>query len=179
MPTGAHAQKGIVLHSADLRGLGISVSAASVRAILIRHGLPPAPQRDALSWLPQLAHDPKVTPAWVLAGQAEDQLPHLTPDRRPPWAPVRIGPAARDHPTVPTQQRLRPHREGVPAAPRQQPAQRRKQQPIVRLEARPADLPPKNRQLMPEHENLQFLRPVTPGEGHDQLQQPADDDVQR
>jgi putative transposase len=34
----------------ELRGLGICVSATSVRAILLRHGLPPAPQRDELSW---------------------------------------------------------------------------------------------------------------------------------
>jgi putative transposase len=34
----------------ELRGLGISISATSVRTILIRHGLPPAPQRDELSW---------------------------------------------------------------------------------------------------------------------------------
>jgi putative transposase len=34
----------------ELRGLGISTSATSVRTILIRHGLPPAPQRDELSW---------------------------------------------------------------------------------------------------------------------------------
>jgi putative transposase len=34
----------------ELRNVGISVSATSVRAILIRHGLPPAPQRDELSW---------------------------------------------------------------------------------------------------------------------------------
>jgi putative transposase len=34
----------------ELQGLGISVSATSVRAILLRHGLPPAPRRDELSW---------------------------------------------------------------------------------------------------------------------------------
>jgi putative transposase len=34
----------------ELRGLGLSISATSVRTILIRHGLPPAPQRDELSW---------------------------------------------------------------------------------------------------------------------------------
>jgi putative transposase len=34
----------------ELRGLGISISATSVRTILIRQGLPPAPQRDELSW---------------------------------------------------------------------------------------------------------------------------------
>jgi len=34
----------------ELQGLGISVSATSVRAILLRHGVPPAPRRDELSW---------------------------------------------------------------------------------------------------------------------------------
>jgi putative transposase len=34
----------------ELLGLGVAVSPSSVRAILIRHGLPPAPERDVLSW---------------------------------------------------------------------------------------------------------------------------------
>jgi putative transposase len=34
----------------ELQNLGISVSATSVRTILARHGLRPAPQRDELSW---------------------------------------------------------------------------------------------------------------------------------
>jgi putative transposase len=34
----------------ELRSLGICVSATSVRTILLRHGLRPAPQRDELSW---------------------------------------------------------------------------------------------------------------------------------
>jgi putative transposase len=34
----------------ELRNVGISVSATSVRTILIGDGLPPAPQRDELSW---------------------------------------------------------------------------------------------------------------------------------
>jgi putative transposase len=34
----------------ELAGLGVVVSPSSVRAILIRHGLPPAPERDRLSW---------------------------------------------------------------------------------------------------------------------------------
>jgi putative transposase len=34
----------------ELQSLGIAVSATSVRTILIRHGLRPAPQRDELSW---------------------------------------------------------------------------------------------------------------------------------
>lgn len=34
----------------ELLGLGLAVSPSSVCAILIRHGLPPAPDRDRLSW---------------------------------------------------------------------------------------------------------------------------------
>jgi putative transposase len=34
----------------ELQSLGVSVSATSVRAILLRNGLPPAPQRDEHSW---------------------------------------------------------------------------------------------------------------------------------
>ena len=34
----------------ELHGLGIGVSASSVRSILIRHRLPPAPERDGPSW---------------------------------------------------------------------------------------------------------------------------------
>jgi putative transposase len=34
----------------ELSGLGFRVSASSVRAVLIRHRLPPAPERDGLSW---------------------------------------------------------------------------------------------------------------------------------
>ena len=34
----------------ELLGLGVAVSPSSVRMILIRHGLPPAPVRDRLSW---------------------------------------------------------------------------------------------------------------------------------
>ena len=34
----------------ELRGLGVTVSASSVRSILIRHGLPPATERDDVSW---------------------------------------------------------------------------------------------------------------------------------
>jgi putative transposase len=34
----------------ELQSLGICVSATSVRTILLSHGLPPAPQRDELSW---------------------------------------------------------------------------------------------------------------------------------
>jgi hypothetical protein len=50
---------------------------------------------------------------------------------------------------------------------------------VVGLEPRLANLPAKDRQLMAKHDNLEFLRPFLPTEEHDQLQQPAHNDVQR
>jgi putative transposase len=45
----------------ELRGLGISISATSVRTIVIRHGLRPAPQLDELSWRNFLRHHAATT----------------------------------------------------------------------------------------------------------------------
>jgi hypothetical protein len=58
---------------------------------------------------------------------------------------------------MPAQQRLRLNHEGLPAASRQDPAQRREQQPVVRHESRLTDLPAEDRQLVPEHENLELV----------------------
>jgi hypothetical protein len=45
-----HGEEGLLRIVGELRGLGVTVSATSVRAILARHGLPPAPERDDRSW---------------------------------------------------------------------------------------------------------------------------------
>ena len=47
------------------------------------------------------------------------------------------------------------------------------------LEPRLTGLSAKDRQLMAEHEDLEFLRPFLPTEEKDQLQEPAHDNVQR
>jgi hypothetical protein len=47
------------------------------------------------------------------------------------------------------------------------------------LEPRLADLPAKDRQLVAEHEDLELLLTITAAEQNDQLEQPADEDVQR
>jgi hypothetical protein len=78
---------------------------------------------------------------------------------------------------MPAKQRLRLHRERIPGAARQHPAERRQQQSVVRLESRPTCLPTKNGELMAEHENLQLLRPIASSDEHDQLQQAANDDI--
>jgi hypothetical protein len=71
------------------------------------------------------------SPSSGLARQPHDQLAHLSGDRRPAGPTVRIGPPASNKLAMPAHQRFRPYQESVPARPRQHPAHRRKQQPIV------------------------------------------------
>jgi hypothetical protein len=65
---------------------------------------------------------------------------------------------------VPAQQRLRPHRKRAPRAARRDSAERRQDQPVARLQARPTGLPAKDRQLLPEDEDLDLFRTIAPGE---------------
>jgi hypothetical protein len=75
------------------------------------------------------------------------------------------------------QKGFRLHREDVPGAARKHPAERRQEHSIVHLESRAPALPAKDRELVPEHEDLEFLRSVASSDEHDQLQQAAEDDV--
>jgi hypothetical protein len=75
-------------------------------------------------------------------------------------------------------ERLWPHHERVPGATWQHPAERRQQQPAVRLEPRLVGLAAKDRQLVAKHENLKLLLPIATSEQR-QLDQPARNDVQR
>jgi hypothetical protein len=74
---------------------------------------------------------------------------------------------------VPAQQRLRPHRELVPAAARHDPAERRYDEPVARLEPGLTHLPTEDRQLVPQHENLELLRTIPANEQQQKRQQPA------
>jgi hypothetical protein len=65
-----------------------------------------------------------------------------------------VGPAASDQPAMPGKRRLRRPREHSPSVARNHPAERREQDPIVRIKARPPDLAAKDRQLVTEDENL-------------------------
>ena len=66
--------------------------------------------------------------------------------------------------------RFRPDAEGVPRAERQHPTQRSKQEPVARLEARPASMPAQDRQLVTQHKDLQLLRALTAPEQHNSAQ---------
>jgi hypothetical protein len=94
------------------------------------------------------------------------------------WDYLRISRASWNPMAMPGQECLRAHRERNPTLARKYPAERRQQEPIVYLEARPPDLAAKNRQLVAEHENLKLLGSIPAPEEHDELEQAGDDDVQ-
>jgi hypothetical protein len=79
-------------------------------------------RRDAESERPELARDPLVAPATVLARESEDQLADLTADRRSPGARRWIGPAPRHEVAMPAHERLGRDEERTPALAREQPA---------------------------------------------------------
>ena len=125
-------------------------------------------RRDGDAELAQLASDPHIAPARVLAREPQDELAHLMADRRAPWAAVRVRPPASHKPAMPEQV------SGLT----------RNACPLRRGSARPSAVSSSrscnsNRgwptcrrridQLVPEHENLQLLRPLTTPNEHDQL----------
>ena len=102
--------------------------------------------------LPQLARDPWITPAWVLAGKAEDEISHLATGRRPARLTLRPRPLAPNQLAMPTQKRRRRHDKPVSTPSREQSRERRKEGAIGRSKRRARRLPTKHRQLMPQHE---------------------------
>src|SRR6266496_1699263 len=113
--------------------------------------------KEAETSIPSLRSSPTypdVAPAAVLARQPQDQLAHLAVDRRSTGATARVRPVSSDQLPVPAQQRLGPHHERLPRATRQHAAQRREQQPVTRRVQRPSNLPPQDRQLVTQHQDL-------------------------
>jgi hypothetical protein len=103
-----------------------------------------------------LTGDPLVTPARVLASEAEDELTDLPADRRSA-GPAGVGPAPGNQAPVPAKQRRRGHQERAPARAWQQPARGREQDPVARAQLRSVYLASQHRQLMPKYDDLQLL----------------------
>jgi hypothetical protein len=79
-----------------------------------------------------------------------------------------------DQLAVPAKQRSRTHRQTPQGAPRQRSRERREDRPIPGPKRRSPRLPPNDRQLMPEHQDLQLLRALRSTQQHDQLKQPTE-----
>jgi len=119
----------------------------------------------------QLALDPPVSPAGVLARQTQDQLAHDVRRRRTTRTTTRIRPAARHQLAMPPQQPRRRHQKRRPRTPRQRRTERRQRSPISRLKPRAPDLPLQHPQLVAQHQDLDLLLTLRAQPQHKQLQQ--------
>ena len=79
-------------------GAGPSRLASRIRLIVLG--------RDAQAELEELAGDPRVAPAWVLARDAQNELSHPTIDGRTARGPPRLRPPTTHELPMPAQKRL-------------------------------------------------------------------------
>ena len=105
----------------------------------------------------QFTDDPLVAPAWVLPGEPDDEPLDLGVHRRPSDPSRRVRPATCHQPLVPTKQRPRTHHEHRPRSSRQHATHRRQQHPISLPKLGPLRVTPQDRELMPQHHDLERL----------------------
>ena len=158
--------------------------------------LPPRRRRPARSWLEpgggqdpadrplphpvpqaeQLTPDAPVAPARVLPGQLLHQVADLVWDRRSSDG-VRVRPLSPGQAPVPSQQRIRGHDPVQPQAPGQQPRQGGHHGTVSPVRPRAGGLPPQDRDLMPEHQDLRILAGVTSRQEHQPAEHPDHEQV--
>jgi hypothetical protein len=111
---------------------------------------------DPEAELEQLALDPLVAPAVILAGEPPDQHGDLGADRRPS-RPVRIGPLAGDEAAVPAKHGTRGDQPVYPQTPGQEADQRGEDRAIGPVQVRPGMGAAQHGNLVPQHEQLDVL----------------------
>ena len=126
----------------------------------------------------ELAVDSPVAPGWVLPRQLQDQRADLPVVAGSPGRRCGYGPAARNESSVPTTNRLGSHKDAAPPVARQQPGERREQDPISRAAVRPSNLPAKQDQLVPQDKDLDLVRSLRPATQHGQSEQLSQQPVQ-
>src|SRR3954471_7438811 len=114
-------------------------------------------RRDAEPQRPDLARDPLVAPAAVLARESQDQLADLAADRRSPRARCRVGPAPRHELAMPADERVGRNEERTPALAREQPARGGQERAVGGPKRRLRDVAPQDGELTPEHDDLSSL----------------------
>lgn len=124
----------------------------------------------------QLACDPLIAPARVLARQPDHQHTDLAADRRPP-ATIAVRPAPGDEPPMPPKQRRWRDEERSPARPRQQLTCGGKEDSIGRRQLRSTCLSAQYRELVSEHHDLKLLEILRAGTQRHELEHAAEHQV--
>src|SRR6266568_5709363 len=131
--------------------------------------------------LRQLAVDPAVSPQRILLRQPDGKAGDAPGCRRTTGLALLARVVlSRGQSAVPGQQRRRRHGEDpCPAPPGEEPRQHREPQPVSRVVPDPADVAAEHRVLVPEHQQLSSLCPVTaehqPSRTEDPARQQVDD----
>jgi len=112
--------------------------------------------RDGYAEAVELARDPLVAPARVLAGEAQHELLDLASDCWSACSPL-IRPPLPDQSPVPAQQRRGRDDERAPTCSRQKTAGSGKEDSISGFQLRPPNLATQDTELVAEHDDLQPL----------------------
>jgi hypothetical protein len=104
-----------------------------------------------------LADDPLVAPARVLAGKTKHQCTNLLRDRGPTRCLSGVRPAFPHKLAMPAKQRVWTNEERRPARPAQQPAGGSQEHPVALVQPRASDLAAKNRELVAQDHDLELL----------------------
>ena len=125
----------------------------------------------------EFAADPLVAPRRVLAGQAQDRIADVLPGGWAAWAFPRVGPLTVNQVAVPAQQSRWGHEENAPRPAGQQPRERRQHHPVPVAQIGPVHPAAQHGHLMPEHEDLNLLGPVTSRKQDQELKDTTEDEV--
>jgi len=113
---------------------------------------PDRARRDTQAELQQLAGDPWVAPARVLACEAQHELAYAAVGRRTAGSPPRLRPFAAHELAVPAQQRLWCYDQSMTSPPGEQARKRGKERSISGPKRRSWLLSAEHGQLMAQHE---------------------------
>src|SRR5262249_60611481 len=114
----------------------------------------------------------RITPALVFSREPQHQVSNLTPQRRTTGG-TRARPSLGDQAPMPAQQRRWRDDEPSPTGARQESAGGAEQQAVNRGDRRPPRCPTEDRELVPRHDDFEFLELVRPNAQNHEIEKPA------
>jgi hypothetical protein len=138
---------------------------------------PDRARRHTRAEIQQLAGDPWVAPAWVLAGEAQHELTDPIIESRTAGASTRLRPPATDEFPMPAQKRLWRHDQAASAWLRQDSRQRREEGRIGGAKRSAPLLPSENDELMSQHEQPDVFGEFAASAADEQPQQGREGEI--
>src|SRR5262245_66201471 len=114
----------------------------------------------------------RITPALVFSREPQHQVSNLTPQRRTTGR-TRARPSLGDQAPMPAPQRRWRDDERSPTGARQESAGGAEQQAVDRGDRRPPRFPTEDRELVPKHDDFEFLELARPNAQNHKFEKPA------